>query len=255
MTKQGGMGAGVRLRAWIIALALAACWGVVQPPAASAAGRCSGPGNYFDGYYQNGRPEWRFTGASAYIVVRDGVRCTGDSSLANFSNSWVMIAGSGMRDWGQVGFERSAPSAAAGSNLRWFAQFSSVDGLATRYSTSSVSSQIGIRHTFRVLYNASCRCLQANIDTTTGWYTSPFDPKADWGGQPWSPQFFAETGYLQADVPGRATTRTSFSALGAQRLDSGALVGMPCILSGANANPSRWGRSASSCRAFDVWTK
>ena len=246
---------GLGVRAWVIAVALVACWGIIQPPAASAAGRCSRPGNYFDGYYQNGRPEWRFTGASAWIVVRDGARCTGDNSLANFSNAWVMIAGSGMQDWGQVGFERSATSTAAGSKLRWFSQFSSADGLATRYSTYSVSSQIGVRHTFRVLYNPSCRCLQANIDSTTGWYASPFDPKADWGGQPWSPQFLAESGYLQADIPGRATTRTSFSALGAQRLDNGALVGMPCILSGANDNPSRWGRSASGCTAFDVWTK
>lgn len=214
------------MRAWLLALALAVCWCVTQPPApASAAGTCSGTrSNYFDGYFQNGRPEWRFTGASAYIVVRDGARCAGDRGTGNFSNAWVMIAGSGLRDWGQVGFERSALSSTSGSGLRWFSQFGSADGLATRYSSSSVAGEVGVRHAFRVLYNASCRCLQANIDSQTGWYTSPFDPKADWGPQPWSPQFLAETGYLPADVPGRAGTPTSFSALGAQRLDDGRLV-------------------------------
>jgi hypothetical protein len=238
-------------------LALALCWCVAQPLApASAAGTCrSRSGNYFDGYYQNGRPDWTFTGASSYIVVRDGARCAGDTGTRNFSNAWVMIAGSGDRDWGQVGFERSALSSVSRSNLRWFSQFSSADGLATKYSPSSVAAEVGIRHTFRVLYDASCRCLRANIDGSVGWYSSPFDPKADWGPQPWSPQFMAETGYLEADVPGRPGTPTSFSGLGAQRLDNGRLVSMPCILTGANDNPTRWGRSASSCTAFGVWTK
>lgn len=241
-----------QVRAVVLTLVLVCCWGLIGASPATAAGQCSGSGgNYFNGYYQNGRPEWKFTGASSYIVVRDGANCTGVNGAGNFTNAWVMIAGPGSRDWGQVGFERTAGF----NGLRWFAQFSSNGGLATRYSTGSVNNQIGVRHTFRVLYYADCRCLRANIDGSVGWYSSSFDPKQVWGAQPWSPQFFAETGYLQSDVPGRQSTPTAYSALGAQRFDNGQLMGMPCILSAATDNPSRWGRTSSSCTAFTVWTK
>jgi hypothetical protein len=244
-----------RIRAGLLAaamtLALVAAWCLIGTTPAHAAGVCSGVGsNYFNGYYQNGKPQYQFTGASSYIVVRDGVNCSGASGTGNFTNAWVMIAGPGLQDWGQVGFERTA-----GQTLRWFSQFSYDGGLTTRYSTHTVTNQIGVRHAFRVLYYADCRCLRANIDGSVGWFRSSFDPKREWGAQPWSPQFFAETGYLQSDVPGRASTPTAYTALGAQRLSDGRLVGMPCILSAATDNPSRWGRAASSCTAFNVWTK
>jgi hypothetical protein len=240
-----------RIRAGLLVLALAACWCLIAPAPAHAAGVCSGVGsNYFDGYYQNGRPEWQFTGASSYIVVRDGVNCSGVSGVGNFTNSWVMIAGPGPRDWGQVGFERTA-----GYTLRWFSQFSYSGGLTTRYSTHTVTNQIGVRHVFQVAWYANCRCLRANIDGTVGWFNSSFDPKRVWGAQPWSPQFLAETGYLQSDVPGRASTPTAYSGMGVQRLDTGRFVSVPCGLSAANDNPTRWGRAPSNCTAFNVWTK
>lgn len=246
------------LRVWLLALTLGLCWAVVDVPRASAATACphpqvNPPSNYFDGFYQRGRPEWRFIGSSSYIVVQDGALCTGLGGIGNFTNSWVMIAGSGANyDWGQVGFERT--SGYAPQTLRWFAQFADDGRLSTRYSTGSVTNQIGVRHAFRVLWSAACNCLEARIDQFV-WFRSNFNPKIRWNAQPWSPQFFAETGHLQTDVPGRSATRTQWSAMGAQRLDNGQLMGMPCILSGENQNPSRWGIAAAGCTSFSVWTK
>lgn len=224
---------------------------------AAAAGPCAGiRSNYFDGYYQPGR-NYAYEGASAYMVVRDGKVCTGIRDIGNFTNAWVMIAGNLGADyngWGQVGFERTS-----GFPLRWFSQFyDGYNSLETRYSTFSVNTQAGVRHAFRTLWNESCRCLQATIDSTT-WAVSSFNPfaypaESNWGPQPWSPQFLAETGYLQADVPGLAASPTRWSAVGVQRVSDDRLQLVPCILSGANDNPTRWKRRASSCTSFDVWT-
>lgn len=77
--------------------------------------------------------------------------------------------------------------------MRWFSQFHPGYGnYDTRYSSFSISSEYGKRHTFRVLWSYSCNCLRAIIDTTV-WDTSNFNPfdssQADFGPQPWSPQF------------------------------------------------------------------
>ena len=238
-----------RLWSFVLVGLLAVSWCALEAPTlAQAAGTCGQRGNWFNGYYQNGKPAYQHTGASSYIVVRDGALCRGVSGYGNFTNAWVMITGPGDRDWGQVGFERTH-----GQTLRWFAQFSAANTLNTWYSPNGVTSQIGIRHTFRVLYDSTRRDLAATIDTTTV-YRSGFDPKATWGPTNWTPQFFAETGHRETDVPGRPATPTAYSGLGVQRPADGQLVSMPCILSSATLS-SRWGRAASSCTAFTVWTK
>lgn len=229
------------------------------PAAAADACQVGTQSNYFDGYFQvNSEPRYYYEGSSSYIQVRDGAVCPGIRDIGNFTNAWVMIAsniqGGPYNGWGQVGFERTA-----GYPMRWFSQFyDGYETLETRYSTFSVNNQVGTRHAFRVLWTESCLCLRATIDTTT-WAESSFNPfsseESNWGPQPWSPQFLAETGYLQADVPGRATTRTRWSAMGAQRVSDDRLELMPCVLSGANDNPTRWARAAQSCTGFEVWTR
>lgn len=241
-----------------VMLCLALVQAVAPAPPAAAAGTCGTQNNYFDGFFQPGRPD-QFEGASSYIVVRDGTNCTGDTSIGNFTNAWVMIASNitsaQYNGWGQSGFERTA-----GYPLRWFSQFYDGYGsLETRYSTFSVSSQLGVRHAFRVLWYESCRCLRATIDRTT-WAESSFNPfaypaESNWGPQPWSPQFLAETGYRESDVPGGPTTRTRYSGLGGQRVSDDRLILMPCILAGVDDNPAQWGRKAYNCNTFDVWTR
>ncbi|MGI5175886.1 hypothetical protein ACQEVZ_06090 [Dactylosporangium sp. CA-152071] len=230
---------------------------VIDENPAAAAGTCGTQGNYFDGYYYDPDiwPGYSFEGASGYIVVRDGVLCSGAGGIGNFSNAWLMIAGWNRTGaaWSQVGFERTS-----GSPLRWFSQHawnnSTGDHLSTRYSTFSIASEVGVRHTFRVLWNSACTCLQAIIDVTV-WSNSDFNPffSSGWGGLPFSPQFSGETGHLETDVPGRSGTRTAFTALGAQQYSNDALVPMPCAMN-ATTSSARWGRSASGCDAFSIWT-
>lgn len=159
----------------------------------------------------------------------------------------------GYDGWGQVGFERTV-----GFSMRWFAQYNSgyFDGLDTRYSTFPVDGQVGIRHTFRVLWNFSCVCLIATIDTTN-WLYSQFNPyssaEANWGPQPWSPQFHEESAWTKSYVPGLASTPVLYSGMGAQRYSDDTLELMPCILSGA-IDSSIWRHHAFSCTSFNAWT-
>lgn len=109
---------------------------------------------------------------------RDGGLCGGSGGFGNFTNSWVMIASSGGLGWSQVGFERTY-----GYPLRWFSQEKSSTSLQTRYSSFNVGSEIGVRHTFRVLWIAECVCLRTYIDTYL-WSTAPFNPffaSSGWG--------------------------------------------------------------------------
>jgi hypothetical protein len=252
-----------------IVFGLVACFVLLLPAinaqTADAIRDCksSDQGNWFDGYYMNSSHNLAYEGVSSYIYVQDGSPCAGvANSDSNFSNAWVMIAGHGGTSaygWGQVGFERSW-----GYPMRWFSQFSNgLTGsdriLETRYSSFSINNQFGVRHTFRVLWASSCGpCLKATIDTTT-WDTSSFNPfassEANFGPQPWSPQFVGEVGYLEADMPGTPAHHTRWTAMGAQRYTDDALESMPCVLSAENSNPLFWGRTALSCTSFDIWTK
>jgi hypothetical protein len=208
-------------------------------------------GNYFDGFWYNSAayPDHYYEGASTFIVVQNGAVCSGDNTLSNFTNSWVMIAAGNGDGWAQVGFEHTA-----GYALRWFSQSSpSLGTYYTRYSTFSVASEEGVRHAFYVRWSPACYCERMTIDSTL-WASSPFNPFTSWSlSKPMSPQYFGETGYFQDDVPGYSSNHTKFTSMGVQSYDdSSALI--PCILSGRDDHPGRWSRDASSCTAFDIWT-
>lgn len=118
--------------------------------------------------------------------------------------------------------------------------------------------EVGKRHAFQVLYSAACACLQQKLDFAF-WSQTDFSPLSSlsgWGPRPFRPIFSAETGHLQSDVPGDPSRHTKFSGLGAQRYSDKVVEPMPCTMTWSyNDNPTRWGRSSSSCQAFDVWTK
>lgn len=239
----------IRLASLLVAAVLGSCL-IVTP--AQAARACGLEGNYFDGY-GGSRPEWRYEGVSSYIVVRDTFLCTGSGGIGNFGNAWVMIAGSGANEWGQVGFERTS-----GATLRWFSQFNDGEmNLDTRYSSFNISSESGVRHTFKVIWWPSCSggsCLRANIDTT-GWDSSNWNPYVEWGLMPWDPYYSAETGHRESDVPGNGTNRTVFSGMGVQRYEDDQLESVPCGLTEVyNDNTARWGRATNSCTSVSVWT-
>lgn len=133
-------------RLWIRFLVLAAAsltLPMMFSPRASASGTCSGAqGSKFDGYYQSGHADHPYEGVSAYMVVRDGNRCSGVANIGNFVDAWVMIASQTSQAWAQVGFERSVGDSST-SDLRWFSQFNDGKGhVVTRYSTFTVTTQL-----------------------------------------------------------------------------------------------------------------
>lgn len=248
------MGRIVRKRTHLLAV-LVVITSFAIPVQTAEAATCSGYSNYFDGFAQFGHPEHPYEGASSYMIVRNGLNCGGAPS-SSFVTNWVMIASGGTstyNGWGQDGFLKSE-----GRSMRWFSQF--YDGTGTDYeerdSTFTVTGEFGVRHTFRVLWSYACYCLKATIDSTT-WDTSSFNPysstEAHWGPQPWSPQFSAESSYVQSDIPGTANYPVDYSGLGAQRAGDDHLESMPCIMS-AFSDSSRWHHAASSCTAFETWT-
>jgi hypothetical protein len=233
---------------------------LVVPAAPASALTCTGGlvGNFFNGFYQQGHSEHPYEGASSYIVVRDGTNC--GSGHDDFVNAWVMIAGNETLNydgWGQVGFEHTV-----GYPLRWFAQndngshITSTHIRNTKWSTFSVASQIGVRHTFRTLWSYACACLRSTIDTTN-WLDSPFNPfnsqEANFGPQPWSPQFLEESNWNKSWVPGLVSTPVAYTGLGAQRYSDDVIESMPCILTG-ESDVSIWKHAATSCTAFTAWT-
>lgn len=86
------------------------------------------------------------------------------------------------------------------------------------------------------------------IFASTGW--SPFT----YWQQPFEPTFEGEAGYVESDMPGLSTSRTAYTALGAQRYDD-TVVAMPCGLQYRNDKTSRWANVAHGCAAFDIYTK
>lgn len=226
-----------------------------QASASVSTASCSTQGLYFDGFYHDVGTQYRFEGSSGYIFVRDGAVCDGNPTDGNPSTAWNMIAAnptaSSDNGWAQSGFIRTGLR-----GLTWFSQAyaqSYSGSLFTRFANYSVEDQVGVRHTFRELYRPSCGCVQMYIDSTV-WAQTPFDPYGTWA-YPFDPQFLAEAHYLTSNIPGSPQAPAAYSALGAQLVTNDALIAMPCSKLAANDNPARWGRSASRCDAFKVWTK
>ncbi len=246
----------MRLSRLVIALALALTIQLVSAPGANAA-TCGSFANRFTGYYHNPDvwPTQDFKGSSGYGVVRTGVLCSGNTGSGNFTNAWVMIAAWDGYGWSQVGWERTY-----GYPYRWFSQHNGDGTLATRYSTFPVDSEIGVRHTFRVLWSSSCAsnpCVKAYIDTTL-WSSSffnPFDLASDWGPRPFSPQFSGEVGFAQSGVTGTPAAHTILSSLGAQRFSDGLVIPMTCTMNATNNNPADWALTAPACDNIQFWTK
>lgn len=110
-----------RTRTAVVGLLFVLCMCVVTwDSPAQAAGPCARQDHYFNGYQHNAPayyPFYDFEALQGYIVVRDGELCGGAFGIGNYTDSWVMIAGSSHDGWSQVGFERTC-----GYPLRWFSQ-------------------------------------------------------------------------------------------------------------------------------------
>lgn len=251
-----------RLASLLFALLLGASLQLISPASARAAQTCGTYDSYFAGFngYNTSPSNW-FEGVSSYIVVRDGALCSGTTPDVRFTSAWVMIASlnanrTSFLGYQQIGFSRTNLSGATG--LRWFAQMyngnlSDPNGVVTYFSEGTVGNQVGTKHAFRVTYAPTTQLMYGTIDGTLI-QRSNFRPFDEWGPLPWSPQFNAEAFHRESDIPGRGSSRTTYSGLGGQRVSDHQLVPMPCILTG-RVDTARWSAAPSGCGGFSVWTK
>jgi hypothetical protein len=247
----------------LVAIVLQAAPANANPVVPHSISTCGTRSNYFDGYYFNTTTHTdTFEGASSYIVNRYGAVCNTDKSApspggqtigTNFTTAWSMIAAYDGNAWAQAGFIRGYNS----PQYEW-AEFTNA-GLTNVYNRFPASPSLpdGVKHAYRELWTASCACIIMSIDGVELTQTN-YDPYGNWNGGPngdqFSPQFFGEVTYTQNDIPGVPTSKTAFSALGAQQFSNDSLGSMPCELNSENQNSARWAISASSCTAFNIWT-
>jgi hypothetical protein len=237
---------------------------VIATPSASAEiYQCGTRSNYFDGFYHNPATHSNtLEGASGYIVNQFGAVCDTDRSApnpgnrtigSNFTTAWVMIAAYDGKGWAQTGFIRGYNS----PQYEWAEFYNPVSGALYNRFPANPSLPNGVKHAYRDLWSNGCGCIVMSIDGAEVTQTN-FNPYADWyagpNGDQFSPQFSGETTYTASDIPGVPSSKTAFSALGAQQFSNNALNSMPCTMTYINSNPSRWAHSASSCTAFDIWT-
>ncbi len=83
--------------------------------------------------------------------------------------------------------------------------------------------------------------------------TSTFKPASYWGPQPWSSQFFEETGHCQTDVPGLASAKVHFTNVTIQNTVGGAWVAPGGMASGLDCG-TKYAHAMASGTAFDAWT-
>ena len=216
-------------------------------PAEAAKPTCTTIGNYFAGRY---RLDY-YEGISAFMTARSGPLCGNNSTAANFSTSWTLVASNDLTHWVQSGVYHDAVQPA-------IHHFSQVYNASPYYVSTVPGSMIssGENHQYWQQYQPSCNCIFANVDVTT--FDSTF-PIASWA-VPFSLQASGEVGSKASDIPGTPLAHTRFSAIQLQDLNhSWSLVACPSGFIAKNDNTTRWKVGTYACpqndSTFDVWTQ
>jgi hypothetical protein len=232
----------------------------VAPREASAevytCGKTSGS-NYHAGYIQ-AYGTGNYEGAAATIVTQYGAVCDTNTSNGNFTNSYSMIASNAdsIAGWVQSGFIRWYDG-----DTYYFAQSYCGRGsscLNTRFGTSPLT--YGSSHTYYQRWFASCGCVESHIDSTL-YLTTTWDPYVDWA-LPFSPQFEAETLYLESDIPGNKSNVTLWTGIEGQNGTTDNWVSYPCNTlthenNGAaerSDGESWWDQPTGTCPDFRTYT-
>lgn len=221
--------------------------------AATAGSACGTKGNWFEGYNNASNDVWHWEGTLANITVRKGLVCDADSSSANSSAAWAMIAPTNTTGWAQSGYIRWW-----GSSIYHFAQHkrNSSSGYTTKlgsipttgstYTYSEVSYFDSTTSNWQIKEMVNSTVLQhTNWDTFANW-TEPFE--VAWDG---------ETAYRESDVPGLSTAKAHFTNMQVQWFnDDKWYAASNSALYGSVPTSSRWSRSpfSTASQLFDIWT-
>lgn len=242
------------LRATVAVAATATALLLVVPVAARAEVAACGSraaGNYHAGFVNPGDPY--VEGDYAIIATRYGAVCDSDTTSANFTNHYAMIASNNLAGWAQAGYLRWY-----GSSTVFFAQQSSGHTLNTKYGTTALAA--GSTYFYYNKWASSCLCIE-NIIERTLYLKSTWNPWTTWT-TPFSPQFTGETAYLSSDLAGTASAPASYTAISGQNSATDAWQAYPCgQLQPVNDGSARRsdGKSwhvatASPCPNFTLYT-
>ena len=207
--------------------------------------------NYHAGYVNPGDPY--VEGDYAIIATRYGAVCDSDTTGANFTNHYSMIASNNLAGWAQAGYLRWY-----GGSIVFFAQQSSGHTLNTKYGTSALTP--GSTYFYYNKWASSCLCME-NIIERTLYLKSTWNPWTTWT-TPFSPQFTGETAYLASDLAGTATAPASYTAISGQDSATDVWQAYPCgRLQAVNDGAARrtdgksWHVAATSpCPNFTLYT-
>ena len=225
-----------------LSLSLSVAYGMFNPASVTAATTCVGSrSNWFVGYWTVGV---NTTGSSAIISTEYPSLCAGAST---FSNSWSMItslnAGAG---WAQTGYIRETQH--LNGTMSSFSQYlrTTGDTPVTKWFGGPSSNSI---HSYQSWLSGTTivMWIDANhVDTTN------FNPVNYWGPQPWSSQFFEETGHCQTDVAGLPSDKVHFTQV---KIRQGAsFVASPSLTSPKPDCGTKYGQSKINATTLDVRT-
>lgn len=248
------------MRLCILLVAGLMCAGAVvsSTPAHAEVYKCGTFGNYHDGYTEPADSSYpQYEGVYARLIVQYGAVCDTKSGQNNYTSAYVMITDDDL-GWSQVGF------------VRWynhvtvdFAQYEDANlfgqgSVPTKYGTTSVST--GTARDYRETWNTSTG-LEGSYVNGNRFYTTGFNPYAQWDPHPWSAQFDGEAAYLASDIPGNAQNTTQFNNIQGQSASTDNNVQIPCgdlkkHNDGANTRTDgeSWYDQETSCPDFQIFT-
>ncbi len=176
-----------------------------------AVGTCGTPRNsYFDGYlapFGAGSAE----GSYGELATRAAGECrTNTNPGSNFSTAWVMIANGNQGSSGG-GYVQSGFYHPYNQCTTYFAQMRPNNASNFQSKFSGCIATDGTVHDYGERYGSDCHCEYAKVNDAV-FMTSTFNPYSDWS-YPFDPQFFGEAIYLESDMPGSASTPTTFNNL------------------------------------------
>lgn len=214
---------------------------------AVAQGNCnSAQGSRFDGYIaRNGYQGASYRGVIGRIVTRVGFSCDGDPrpefnfTLANYllsSPPFHNICAPETRGYSQAGYFRGD-----GGPIHGFAETNQFGcGPLRRFFPPQFSNlQVGSDHEYKQEYYPWSGVIASSIDGQVVLYTD-FHAGTSWGIlSTWEAQVFAETKYIESDVPGSFGASGFFHAMGS-KTDTFGWLGDIEFNFGVNDVPSRW---------------
>ncbi len=220
-------------------------WASGALPVAAAPSCVGTRANFFDGKVSLVETY----GSSARISTVYPLLCSGAST---FSNAWSMLTTAATLGWAQSGYIREYELSP--TTVYYFAQWKRASGYApnTLYTSPGPAAGNVVKYKTTINVDGYVEMYRGStIMARSGW-----KPSNNWGPQPWSNQYFGETGHCETDVPGLEWNRAHFTDVSRQTWLQGAWINATGLTTAKDCG-SRYQLltlSPPSSVAFDIWS-